>query len=580
MKLKNFLISSMLILSLVLFIGCASDGSSKTSNVPDATKGEPQWWLNMKGPAYQVLVYSFADSDGDGFGDFQGLISKLDYLNDGNPETTTDLGVELLWLSPIHPAASYHGYDVKDYMAVNPQYGTMADFEQLILECANRNIKVILDLVFNHSSTSHPWFEAMLADPASKYNNYYIHKDPSINYGTGGMGSFHPAYGENGKIEYFGAFSPTMPDLNCANPAVKKEFVKIMKFWLEKGVAGFRFDAAKHIFDQNELPNGTANMSLNKDFWVELRNAARKIKPNVFFIGEVLNKQIPSIGPYAPGFDSLWDFATEDILAASVGSGATASLLKTLKRNVDGLTKYDDFVPSYLLSNHDMDRSISVILSKCGVNATDGLAITPEDPIETVQAKKLALTRAKTAASLYHTLPGLPWVYYGEELGITGIRYANNDISRRDSMIWTKDRKLSPKWQNKNQMVREQNKNTLSVEEQEADPNSLLNHYRNLSALRASSEAIRKGKYKASTWPGYGGASMMAFFRELEKADGTKETVFVVHSTSDIQETRAVPANATATLLWSSVPGKTASDEKLTSIVLEPGESAVFNVVE
>ena len=234
---------------------------------------------------------------------------------------------------------------------------------------------------------------------------------------------------------------------------IKKEFVKIMKFWLEKGVAGFRFDAAKHIFDQNELPNGTANMSLNKDFWVELRNAARKIKPNVFFIGEVLNKQIPSIGPYAPGFDSLWDFATEDILAASVGSGSTASLLKTLKRNVDGLTKYDDFVPSYLLSNHDMDRSISVILSKCGVNATDGLAITPEDPIETVQAKKLALTRAKTAASLYHTLPGLPWVYYGEELGITGIRYANNDISRRDSMIWTKDRKLSPKWQNKHQMV-------------------------------------------------------------------------------------------------------------------------------
>ena len=580
MKLKNFLISSMLILSLVLFIGCTSDGSSKASNVPDATKGEPQWWLNMKGPAYQVLVYSFADSDGDGYGDFQGLISKLDYLNDGNPETTTDLGVELLWLSPIHPAASYHGYDVKDYMAVNPQYGTMADFEQLILECANRNIKVILDLVFNHSSTSHPWFEAMLTDPTSKYYNYYIHKDESINYGTGGMGSFHPAYGENGKVEYFGAFSPTMPDLNCANPAVKKEFVKIMKFWLEKGVAGFRFDAAKHIFDQNELPNGTANMALNKDFWVELRKAAQKIKPNVFFIGEVLNKSIPSIGPYAPGFDSLWDFATEDILAASVGSGSTASLLKTLKRNIDGLTKYDDFVPSYLLSNHDMDRSISTILNKCGVNTTDGLGISPEDPAETVQAKKLALTRAKTAASLYHTLPGLPWVYYGEELGITGIRYANNDISRRDSMIWTKDRKLSPKWQNKIQMVNGQNRLTPSVEEQSADPNSLLNHYRNLSALRASSEAIRKGSYKASTWPGYGGASMMAYFRELEKADGTKETVFVVHSTSDIQETRAVPANVTATLLWSSVPGKTASDEKLTSIVLEPGESAVFNVIE
>jgi glycosidase len=456
----------------------------------------------------------------------------------------------------------------------------MEDFDRLIAECAKRNIKVILDLVFNHSSTSHPWFENMLANPTSKYRNYYIHKDDSINYGTGGMGSFHAAYGEEGKIEYFGAFSPTMPDLNCANPAVKKEFVKIMKFWLERGVAGFRFDAAKHIFDQNELPTGTANMTFNKDFWVELREAARKIKPNVFFIGEVLNKSIPSIGPYAPGFDSLWDFATEDILAGTVGSGSTASLLKTLKRNVDGLTKYDDFVPSYLLSNHDMDRSISVILSKCGVNATDGLAVAAGDPVETVEAKKIALTRAKTAASLCHTLPGLPWVYYGEELGITGIRYANNDISRRDSMIWTKDRKESPKWQNKHQMVRGQNDLTLSVEEQASDPNSLLNHYRNLSALRASSEAIRKGKYKASTWPGYGGADMMAFFRVLEKEDGSNETVFVVHSTSDIQETRAVPANATATLLWSSIPGKTASDQKLTQIVLEPGESAVFNVIE
>lgn len=581
MKIKNLLITSIFLFSLMLFVGCASTaGSSTVANVPDPTNGEPQWWLNMKGPAYQVLIYSFADSDGDGYGDFQGLISKLDYLNDGNPETSTDLGVELLWLSPIHPAASYHGYDVKDYMAVNPQYGTMADFDQLIAECAKRNIKVILDLVFNHTSTSHPWFEDMLANPTSKYRNYYIHKDNSINYGTGGMGSFHAAYGEEGKIEYFGAFSPTMPDLNCANPAVKREFVKIMKFWLERGVAGFRFDAAKHIFDQNELPNGTANMTLNKDFWVELREAAIKIKPNVFFIGEVLNKQIPSIGPYAPGFDSLWDFATEDILAASVGSGSTASLLRTLKRNIDGLTKYDNFVPSYLLSNHDMDRSMSVILSKCGVHNTDGLAVAAGDPVETIEAKKTALTRAKTAASLYHTLPGLPWIYYGEEIGITGIRYANNDISRRDSMIWTKDKKDSPKWQNKHQMVRGQNDLTPSVQEQEADPNSLLNHYKNLSVLRASSEAIRKGSYKASTWPGYGGASMMAFFRVLEKEDGTEESVFVVHSTSNIQEKRAVPEGKAVTLLWSSLPGKKASEEKLNQIILEPGESAVFNVIE
>ena len=293
-----------------------------------------------------------------------------------------------------------------------------------------------------------------------------------------------------------------------------------------------------------------------------------------------MNKQIPSIGPYAPGFDSLWDFATEDILAASVGSGSTASLLRTLKRNIDGLTKYDNFVPSYLLSNHDMDRSMSVILSKCGVHNTDGLAVAAGDPVETIEAKKTALTRAKTAASLYHTLPGLPWIYYGEEIGITGIRYANNDISRRDSMIWTKDKKDSPKWQNKHQMVRGQNDLTPSVQEQEADPNSLLNHYKNLSVLRASSEAIRKGSYKASTWPGYGGASMMAFFRVLEKEDGTEESVFVVHSTSNIQEKRAVPEGKAVTLLWSSLPGKKASEEKLNQIILEPGESAVFNVIE
>lgn len=579
MKVKIFSFFSIVVFILMLVCGCASK-PTEVSSVPDVTNGEPEWWLNMKGPAYQLLVYSFADSNGDGYGDFQGIISKLDYLNDGNPETTDDLGVELLWLSPIHPAASYHGYDVKDYMAVNETYGTMEDFDQLIAECTKRNIKVILDLVFNHTSVSHPWFEQMLANPSSKYANYYIKENLLTDYGSGGMGSFHTAYGETGKISYFGAFSQTMPDLNCANPAVKREFVKIMKFWLEKGVSGFRFDAAKHIFDQNELPAGTANMTLNREFWEEIKAAAKKIKPNAFMIGEVLNKQISSIGPYTPGFDSLWDFATQDIMVTSVGAGSTASMLRTVKRDVDGLTKYENFVPSYLLSNHDQDRSMSTILAKCGVNSTDGIGIGAGDTVDSIEAKKLAVTRAKMAATLYQTLPGIPWIYAGEEIGLTGIRYANNDISRRDSMIWTSDRKESPKWQNKNQMVKGQNQMTPSVAEQLKDPNSLLKHYESLSQLRASSEIIRKGSYESASWPGYGGAALMAYFRVITHEDETTDSVLVVHNIDSMEQTRPVPQGKFVSLLWSSDPTRKPSDEQLTKVVLQPGESAVFTVIE
>ncbi|MES2484846.1 MAG: alpha-amylase family glycosyl hydrolase, partial [Bacteroidota bacterium] len=195
------------------------------------------WWNETV--FYEAFVRSFKDSNGDGKGDIQGLISKLDYLNDGNPNTTTDLGVTGLWLMPIMQSPSYHGYDVTDYMAVEQDYGTNADFQQLITECHNRGIKVIIDLVMNHTSNQHPWFVAS-TNPTSDKRDWYIWED--TNPGT--PGPFGDAWYQNNGAYYYGAFYSGMPDLNFNNPEVHQAFEDVSEFWLtDMHVDGFRLDA-------------------------------------------------------------------------------------------------------------------------------------------------------------------------------------------------------------------------------------------------------------------------------------------------------------------------------------------------
>ena len=239
----------------VSFAACGTEkstGSKTTEKEPESVAADIATNLNVIDDNYrnyyEIFVYSFCDSNGDGIGDIQGLISKLDYLNDGDDSTDTDLGVNGIWLMPVNPSTSYHKYDVMDYYDIDKAYGTLDDYKQLLKECNDRGIKVILDLVMNHSSNYHPWFKeagkylSTLApgqepDPAAcKYVDYYTFSR------TKESGAYYPVDGTTDWY-YNAQFSPNMPDLNLNNENVRKEFEDISKYWLDMGVGGFRLDA-------------------------------------------------------------------------------------------------------------------------------------------------------------------------------------------------------------------------------------------------------------------------------------------------------------------------------------------------
>ena len=213
-----------------------------TERTPE-TEPSQGWWNNVV--FYEIFVRSFKDSNGDGIGDFRGIIEKLDYLNDGDPETNTDLGISGIWLMPIFPSPSYHGYDVTDYQAVNPDYGTLQDFQDLVEACHERGIRVIIDFVVNHTSSEHPWFLSA-KDKASEYRNWYVWSDvmPSQK-GPWGQNAW---YQSNGSF-YYAPFWSGMPDLNYKEPKVTEAMYDATKFWLDMGVDGFRVDAARYLVE-------------------------------------------------------------------------------------------------------------------------------------------------------------------------------------------------------------------------------------------------------------------------------------------------------------------------------------------
>ncbi len=546
------------------------------------------WWQDARGPAYQVLVYSYADSDGDGWGDLRGLREALDYLD-------KELGVSALWLSPIHPASSYHGYDVIDYRGVDSRLGSLADFEALVADAHGRGIKIILDMVFNHSSREHPWFLDALRSASSPYATYYKLRQEGVRYGSGGLGRFYRAARPDGSsIEYFSAFWEGMPDLNLDNTDVVNELKDVLGFWLGKGADGFRFDAAKHAFDPNELPSGTATLALNRAFWNDLRRYARRIKPDVYFIGEVLSENVGEVAAYAGVFDGLFDFPAAKLILDAVGRGSPGSLLSSYASNYAQYRRVPGFQPAPLLSNHDQDRVMSALLARLGLDAAAGLGSTiasggpaAEAPA-LLQARQTALIRAKQAASIAQTLPGLPFIYYGEELGMAGRRYKNDDLARRDAFPWA-SAPGSPvaSWMKGGGKIEPgQNGLTPTLEEQRADPLSLFAHYRALSALRAQSPALRMGSFSRIDWPGFDGGYLLAWLREAKD-----QTVLVLHNMDSIDFAVRVPTGQTLRLLWRSGSGLALNAGAASSVGgslqggslqggselrLGPGESAVY----
>ena len=405
------------------------------------------------GTCYEIFVRSFYDSDGDGIGDLEGLIEKLDYVNDGDPASRTDLGASCIWLMPINPSSGYHGYDVTDYYRVDPEYGTSEDFERLIEAAHRRGIRVILDMVINHVSSEHPFFQYALLYPDSPYRSWFRWSEsPGPPNEWGGVNWHRSPYREE---YYYGFFSPSMPDLNWETPAVREEMKKVATFWLdEMGADGFRLDAVRHLMEDSTR---TANVPRTHDMLREYAAYIRRVAPGAFTIGEVYDSTDVLLAYYPDQLDAYFAFQVSDAILAAVWTGSARGLLASVLE-LQKAVPNDRWSP--FLRNHDQTRTMTWLEGD--------------------------VARAKLAASLLLTLPGLPFVYYGEEIGMTGDK---PDPRLRTPMQWGPSPAAGftagVPWE-----PLQPDSFTASVEALNDDPASLLNHYRTLIHLRSATPAL------------------------------------------------------------------------------------------
>jgi glycosidase len=420
------------------------------------TDGAP-WWNDTV--FYQVFVRSFFDSDGDGVGDLNGLIEKLDYLNDGDPATTDDLGVTGLWLMPIMQSPSYHGYDVVDYYQVDDEYGTNEDFLRLVDEAHQRGMRVIVDMVFNHSSRQHPWFVESQND-ASEKRDWYVWEieDPNFRGPQNQVVWHRTPYGY-----FYGVFDSSIPDFNLTNQETTDQIYDITRFWLEDmGADGFRLDAIKHFIENGEQQEFT---QATHEWFQAFYPFYKSINPDAFMVGEAWGPTQQVVKFIGDEVDSAFEFDLAAATLSSARSGSNRALRQAMQITLDNypLNQYATF-----LANHDQDRTLSQLDGK-------------EE-------------KAKVAATLLLTGPGTPFIYYGEEIGQQGIRRGNTDEPRRLPLQWddtpnTAGFTTGRPWSAPFNDYTERN-----IAAQSADPDSLLSLHRQLIRLRDEHPALRVGE--------------------------------------------------------------------------------------
>jgi alpha-amylase len=425
------------------------------TGLPAGTGGQP-WWNDAV--FYEVFVRSFFDSNGDGIGDLNGLIARLDVLNDGNPASTADLGVNALWLLPVHPSPSYHGYDVTDFYGINPQYGTLSDFRRLLTEAHKRGIRVIIDLVLNHTSSQNPWFVSA-QDPQSPFRNWYVWSKTDPGWlGPWGEVVWHP--GDGGY--YYGVYNSGMPDLNYRNPAVTAKMDDVVRFWLQQGVDGFRLDSAKHLIEEGSAQTDTPSTHA---WYKSFRPFYKALNPQAVTVGEVQDIT-PLVADYVQGdqLDLAFDFNLAGAFITSARTGRADAAEQAL--SVDA----PQFKPGQFatfLSNHDQNRILSQLAGK------------PD--------------KGKVAATMLLTAPGVPFIYYGEEIGMLGL---DTDEQRRAPMQWSSGPNAGFTSGTPWEPVQPDFAQGKNVADEAADPNSLFSHYRALIHLRNQHSALRVGDWK------------------------------------------------------------------------------------
>lgn len=505
-------------LLLAVLSGCGAEGETpETAEVPETQNGQEEkrdatgaYVLNDRGEAvvddaalrpavatddnyrvfYEIFVGSFSDSNGDGVGDLRGIINRMDYLNDGDDNSGVSLGVEGLWLSPIFTSGSYHKYDVNDYYAIDPAFGTQEDLAELLELCHGRNVKVILDLVINHTGTLNPWFTAFAAarrsgDTQDPYYDFYAcyTKGEAVPSGR----AFRQLSGTD--VFYECNFSDGMPELNYDNEAVRQAVLDVAKYYLDLGVDGFRFDAAKYIYYGDNEKSAA--------FWQWFTGELKAVRPDVYTVAEVWDS------------DGVTDLYYPALNCFNFTTSQTNGLIAQTAQAGD-VNRYTAYVQSYLervtalngdamivpfIANHDTDRAAGYLTAASG--------------------------QMKMAANLYLLSSGSPFIYYGEEIGLRGSRGgANTDANRRLKMEWGDGDTVDDPEGADYSAVRV----GAAAAEQLADGNSLYTYYKKLIMIRKANPAICRGTYTALAFQDTKLGGFTASFEGV--------TVAVLHNTS------------------------------------------------
>lgn len=458
--------------------------------------GNPKYYQNTEkskevktGVYYEIFVRSYADSNGDGIGDINGITEKLDELS--------EFGIEGIWITPIFKSPSYHKYDVTDYYSVDPEYGTNEDLKNLVKKAHEKGIKIILDLPVNHTSKEHSWFKDVLSNKNSEYKSFYRitkNDDKSINLNAFAMDhkSWNPL---NENESYYAIFWEGMPDLNYENKEVREEVKKIGKYWInEADIDGYRLDAAYHIYGAGEYPKEVDLKEENLKWWNEFRASMMKEKKDVYIVGEVWTDTSLITGYYKV-FDSNFNFELSEKgfvdTITSKNAQVLSEKLTKIYKNLGEITP--NYIDAPFLTNHDQNR---------------------------IANNLLILEQRKLAASILLTLQGNPFIYYGEELGMRG---SKPDEEIREPYLWGKD-KYQTKWEEiKN------NVETPSLEAQKQDVNSLYNHYKKWINIRKNSEQLKYGDLKVVDT---GDNNILAYKRNYKN-----KSVLVVHNLSETDKT-------------------------------------------
>lgn len=539
---------------------------------------EEKWW--KKSVVYQIYPRSFQDSNGDGIGDIPGIISRLDYLD--------FLGIDAIWLSPVCASPNDdNGYDISDYESIMKEFGTMTDMDQLILEAEQRGIKIILDLVVNHTSDEHFWFIDAKSSPDSKYRDYYIWSDPINgdvpNDMISNFGGSAWEFDEMSGQYYLHLFSKKQPDLNWENPKLRKDIYNMMNFWTGKGIGGFRMDVIELI---GKVPNEKIKENGPKlhDYLKEMNQASLASK-NLLTVGEAWKATIDNAKDYSnpDGSELSMVFQFEHIKLDKVpGTQKWDFIPLDLNKLKEVFTKWQVELEgkgwnSLFWNNHDLPR----IVSRWGND------------------QEYREESAKMLATLLHGLKGTPFIYQGEEIGMTNVRwdtikeyddietlnmyqerltqgyeeeeimksiYAHSRDNARTPMQWTGETEASFT-EGKPWLPVNQNYKSLNVKRALEDPHSIFYHYKKLINIRRNNLILQEGSYELLE----SSQNVYAYERKFQE----ERWVIICNFYEAVTTYRYNKKVSTVEIILSNYKD---SEQDLTRLNLRPYEAIIFKI--